>query len=290
MVIGGVRRWEAQLDLVNWARGKTAMQRDLTGKRVILTGATGGIGRAIAAALIGAGARVSLAARNMTGLEKLAQELPTGADVLTIPTDITSPEERRRLIDITLRHFGGLDVLINNAGVGSWGHFSSSTEDINRRVMEVNFFAPVELARLAVPHLENGNQPCVVNVVSMCGRKGIPAWPEYSASKFALAGMSEAWRGEFARFFVDTLMIVPGMTNSGFQNNWLRTDGKADLRFDQGMTPEYVAAGIVDAIRRNRKETVLGSEARRLLRFNRYFPRLTNWLMARKVKKLYAAQ
>jgi len=74
---------------------------------------------------------------------------------------------------------------------------------------------------------------------------------------------------------------VPGMTNSGFQNNWLRSDGKADLRFDQGMTPEYLAAKIVDAIRRNRTETVVGREAKRLLRFNRYFPRLTNWLIAK---------
>ena len=111
--------------------------------------------------------------------------------------------------------------------------------------MEVNFFGPIELTRLALPHLTNGVQPAVVNVTSMCGRRGMPAWPEYSASKFALVGMSEAWRGEFARFDVDVLTIVPGLTDSGFQNNWLRTDGKADLRFDEGMTPEYLAAKIV---------------------------------------------
>ena len=153
--------------------------------------------------------------------------------------------------------------------------------------MEVNFFGPVELTRLAVPHLTGGNQPAVVNVTSMCGRKGMPAWPEYSASKFALVGMSEAWRAEFARFDIDVLTVVPGMTDSGFQNNWLRTDGKADLRFDEGMTPGYLAGKIVAAIRSNKTELVVGSEARRLLRFNRYFPRLTNWLLARKVKKLY---
>lgn len=264
------------------------MRRDLTGKRVILTGATGGIGRAIAAALAAAEARIVLAARSADALQTLTDELRGHwAEVYFVPTDVTSPEERQALIATTVQKLGGLDILINNAGVGSWGHFATSNEEIVRRVMEVNFFAPIELTRLAIPHLENGNQPCVVNVTSMCGRKGIPAWSEYSASKFALVGMSEAWRGEFARFFVDTLIIVPGMTNSGFQNNWLRTDGKADLRFDEGMTPEYVAAGIVGAIRANRKETVLGSEARRLLKFNRYFPRLTNWLLARKVKKLY---
>lgn len=261
------------------------MQRDLTGKRAILTGASGGIGRSLAAALAKAGARVALAARNADALNQLAGELPGGNVV--VPTDITKSEERQRLVDRAIREFGGLDLLINNAGVGSWGHFASSTPEIMRQVMEVNFFAPVELIRVAMPHLTNGNQPAIVNIASMCGRKGMPAWPEYSASKFALVGMSEAMRGEFVRFDVDVLTVIPGMTNSGFQGHWLRTDGKADLQFEMGMTPEYLAAGIIEAIKANQREAVFGGEARRLLRFNRFFPRLTNWLIARKVKRLY---
>jgi NAD(P)-dependent dehydrogenase (short-subunit alcohol dehydrogenase family) len=265
------------------------MSRDLAGKRAILTGASGGIGRAVAAALVRAGTRIALASRSADKLNALAAGLKSvGGDVIAVPADVTAPEDRRRLVESAVEAFGGLDLLVNNAGVGSWGHFADSTEAICRTVMEVNFFGPVELTRLALPHLTRGNRPAVVNVTSMCGRKGMPAWPEYSASKFALVGMSEAWRGEFARFDVDVLTIVPGMTDSGFQNNWLRTDGRADLRFETGMTPEYLAAGIVSAIRNNRTETVLGSEARRLLRFNRFFPRLTNWLISRKVKRLYA--
>ena len=261
------------------------MRRELAGKRAILTGASGGIGRAVAAALAGAGVRVALAARSVDKLNALAATLP-GA--VAVPTDVTKPADRARLVETAVAAFGGLDLLVNNAGVGSWGHFADSTEAICRTVLEVNFFAPIELTRLALPHLTDGNQPAVVNVTSMCGRKGMPAWPEYSASKFALVGMSEAWRGEFERFGVDVLTIVPGMTDSGFQNNWLRTDGKADLRFADGMTPDYLAAKVVAAIQKSRTETVLGSEAKRLLRFNRYFPRLTNWLLARKVKKLYS--
>ncbi len=210
--------------------------------------------------------------------------------MLVVPTDITNPEDRKRLVAAAVEKFGRLDLLVNNAGIGSWGHFASSTPEIVRQVMEVNFFGPIELTRLAMPHLTNGNQPAVVNVTSMCGRRGMPAWPEYSASKFALVGMSEAWRGEFARFGVDVITIVPGLTNSGFQNNVLRNDGKADIRFEDGMKPEQVATGIVDAIRKNHREVILGGEARRLLRFNRFFPRLTNWLIARKVKKLYDAR
>jgi short-subunit dehydrogenase len=267
------------------------MHRELADKRAILTGASGGIGRAVALELVRAGVRVALASRNADKLNELASALKaSGGDVIAVPTDITKPDDRRHLIDSAVTAFGGLDLLINNAGVGSWGHFANSSEEICRTVLEVNFFGPIELTRLAVPHLTRGNQPAVVNVTSMCGRKGMPAWPEYSASKFALVGMSEAWRGEFARFDVDVLTIVPGMTNSGFQNNWLRTDGKADLRFDEGMTPEYLATKIIGAVQTNRTETVCGSEARRLLRFNRYFPRITNWLIARKVKKLYSKQ
>ena len=265
------------------------MAHKLTGKRAILTGATGGIGRAIAAALVKEGVRIALAARSAAALEEQAAKLKAaGGDVIAVPTDITVPDQRTRLVDATVAAFGGLDLLVNNAGIGSWGHFATSTEEIVRRVMEVNFFGPVELTRLAVPHLMKGDGPCVVNVTSMCGRKGMPAWPEYSASKFALVGMTEAWRGEFARFDIETVTVVPGMTDSGFRDNWIRVDGKADLRFEKGMTPVDVAAGVVDAIVNERREVVLGKEARRLLRFNRYFPRLTNWLIARKVKKLYS--
>jgi short-subunit dehydrogenase len=264
------------------------MRRELTGKRIILTGASGGIGRATAEALAKAGARVVLASRNAEALKQLAGAL--GGNAVAVPADITKPEDREGLVRAAVEQLGGVDVLINNAGVGSWGHFATSTPEIMRQVMEVNFFGPIELTRVAMPHLMQGDQPVVVNVTSMCGRKGMPAWPEYSASKFALVGMSEAWRGEFARFDVEVITVVPGMTDSGFQKHWLRTDGKADLKFEEGMRPEEVAVGILDAIRKNRREVVLGREARRLLRFNRFFPRLTNWLIARKVKKLYSAE
>jgi short-subunit dehydrogenase len=264
------------------------MRRELAGKRAILTGATGGIGRATAAALVRAGVRLAIAARSADRLDELAASLrKAGGEVVPVPSDVTVPDDRRHLIETAVHALGGLDLLINNSGVGSFGHFSTSTEAVLRTVMEVNFFAPVELTRLAVPHLTAGNQPAVVNVTSMTGRRGMPAWPEYSASKFALVGMSEALRGEFARFDIDVLTIVPGLTNSGFDTHMLRRDGKMNIPFGSGMAPDYVADGIVDAIRTNRRETVLGTEAKRILRMNRFLPRLLNRLIARRVRKLY---
>src|SRR5262245_4460096 len=101
------------------------MRRDLIGKRAILTGASGGLGRAIAAELVKAGARVALASRTAEKLHELAATLKAaGGDVIVVPTDVIKPEDRRHLVEAAVAAFGGLDLLINNAGVGSWGHFA----------------------------------------------------------------------------------------------------------------------------------------------------------------------
>jgi short-subunit dehydrogenase len=264
------------------------MRRQLAGKRCLLTGASGGIGRALAQALAQAGVRLMLTGRRQEALAELTRQLQSqGSHADFYPADLTQPAQRQHLVEQTIRSLGGLDLLINNAGIGSWGHFDTSTPEILRTIMEVNFFAPVELTRLAMPHLMQGEQPAVVNITSMCGRRGMPAWSEYSASKYALVGMSEAWRGEFVRFQVDVITIVPGLTNSGLDQHLLRKEGRAQIRFERGMTPDYLAAQILRAIERNRREVVIGREARQLLFFQRWFPRLTDWLIGRKIRALY---
>src|SRR5262249_33246325 len=161
------------------------------------------------------------------------------------------------------------------------------TEAILRQVMEVNFFAPAELIRLAVPMLTKGRHPAIVNVASMCGRRGLPAWPEYSASKFALCGLTEAFRGEMARYDIDILLIVPGLTRSDLPSHLLRNEGRMKIDYDDGMPPAEVAEGIVTALEKNRTETVLGREAKLILRLNRFFPAFVDWAIKRRVRKLY---
>ncbi len=264
------------------------MKRDLRGRRLLITGASGGIGRCLAEQAAAAGARLVLAARSAEPLRELAITLAAGsADVLAVPADVASEADRKRLLAAAVEHFGGLDVLVNNAGVASFAHFADSSEDVLRQVMEVNFFAPAELIRLAIPVLTQGRQPAVVNVASMCGRRGMPAWPEYSASKHALCGLTEALRGELARFDIDVLLIVPGLTRSDLDKHLLRKTGRANIGFDRGMAPEEVARGILRALCSNRTETVLGWDARWMLRAQRFFPRLVDRLLARKVRQLY---
>ena len=151
------------------------MIRDLRGRSILLTGASRGIGRCLAEKLAPLGVKLTIAARGGSELTVLADKLrATGANVLAVPTDVTRSAERERLVRAAVDYAGGLDVLINNAGVASFGHFDTSSEEVLRQVMEVNFFAPAEMMRLAIPHLMHGTQPAIVNVASLCGRRGLP--------------------------------------------------------------------------------------------------------------------
>src|SRR5262245_48230335 len=265
------------------------MTRQLADRRILITGASSGIGRCLAEQAVRRGARVVLAARSAGKLEEIAHSLAgRGGETLVLPADITSESDRRRLIDTAVERFGGLDLLINNAGVGSFGHFADSSEDVLRQIMEVNFFAPAELIRLAIPILSQGQQPAIVNIASMCGRRGLPAWTEYSASKFALCGLTEALRGEMIRFDIDVLLVLPGLTRSDLPRHLLRNTGRMKIEFDRGMPPEQVAGDILHAVEKNRTETVLGRDARWMLRVNRLLPRLMDRLIARRVRQLYA--
>ena len=266
------------------------MKRDLRGSRILITGASSGIGRCLAEQAVRAGTRVILTARSAERLNELVGRLTAeGVEAAAVPADLTSDADRRRLVEAAAERFDGFDVLINNAGVGSTGHFADGTEAILRRVMEVNFFAPAELMRLAVPVLTRGRQPAIVNVASMTGRRGMPAWTEYSASKHALCGLTEALRAEFARFDIDVLLVVPGLTRSGLWGSLLRSEARMKFPVDRGLAPEETARGVLDALRRNRTETVLGWDARWMLRVNRFFPWVVDYFAARQVRRLYAS-
>jgi short-subunit dehydrogenase len=264
------------------------MRRKLRGKAILLTGASRGIGRCTAERLGREGARLVVTARSNIELEELASQLRSaGVEAHALPADLTSPSERERLVRTTVEMLGGLDVLVNNAGLCSFGEFATSSEDILRRIMEINFFAPVELIRLCLPHLTaSHNRPAVVNVTSICGRRGIPSFPEHCASKFALVGLTEALRGELARFGVDVVLVVPGLVRpDDFERHLLRDEGRIYLNWAGAQAPDKVARGIVRALRKGWYETVVGWTALQVHRANRFFPWLMDWILARKVRR-----
>lgn len=265
------------------------MKRDLRGLRALITGASSGIGRCLAEEAAQAGMRLALTARSTDKLADLEKSLSaTGADVFTISADVTSLADRSRLIDSVSERYGCLDVLINNAGIGAQGFFAESNEEVARQIMEVNFFAPAELMRLAVPVLTEGRTPAIVNVTSMTGRRAMAMWSEYSASKYALYGLSEALRGEMVRFGIDVLTILPGLTKTSLDSHLLRQHPGMAINFKKGMDPRTVATAILSALRKNRTETVVGFEARWILRVNKFFPRFVDRVIGRFVRKNYA--
>jgi short-subunit dehydrogenase len=265
------------------------MARDLQGIRVLLTGASRGIGRCLALQLAPMRVQMTLAARSEVALNAVVDEAKSkGATAHAAVTDVTSDVERKSLIRRAVESMGGLDVLINNAGVASFGHFDSSSEDVLRKVMEVNFFAPAEMMRLAAPHLMKGNRPAIINVASICGRVGLPGWTEHCASKFGIVGLSEALRGEYSRFDIDVLVVMPGLVRSDdLGRHLLRNEGRMKLNFAGAQPPEEVAVIIIRSLQRNRAETAIGWQARWLRRAQRFVPRFVDRMLARKVRQLY---
>ncbi len=122
-----------------------------------------------------------------------------GGSLVTLRGDITDADDRRRMVEASTRHFGGIDILVNNAGIGATGHFADAGPDRLRKIMEVNFFGLTETTRAFLPLLRQGNKPAIVNISSIAGKRGIPARSEYSASKFAVQGFSEACAPKWPR-------------------------------------------------------------------------------------------
>jgi short-subunit dehydrogenase len=191
------------------------------------------------------------------------------------------------MLDSVVDYFGGLDILVNNAGIGATGHFSDASEERLRRIFEVNFFGPAELIRLAIPLLRQGRTPVIVNISSIVGLRAVPARSEYSASKFALQGLSEALRAELVRYDIDVLVVSPGLTATNFPNNMIENKARLPMDHRRSMLPEEVAEATLRAIEKGRNNLVLTWEGKLLVWVNRLMPWLVDWLMARKVYSLY---
>ncbi|HEV3119540.1 MAG TPA: SDR family oxidoreductase [Gemmataceae bacterium] len=263
-------------------------RRPIAGARLLITGASQGIGRALAEAAALQGAKVLAAARSDRLLDKLAREVRGRGGVLeVVHADVTEDADRERMVAAAQQAFGGLDVLINNAGIGATGHFVEASAARLRKIMEVNFFGVTETTRACLPLLRRGNRPAIVNISSIAGKRGIPARSEYSASKFALQGFSEALRAELAKDGIDVLVVCPGLTQTNFSQNML--EQKARLQFDhmRGMTAEAVAVATLHALTRGRAEICLTFPGKVLVFVSRFFPRLADRIAARRVRQVF---
>ncbi len=239
---------------------------------VLLTGATGGIGRATALALSRAGARLVLNARSSDALEELAHELHSGSGrVTTVAGDITVADDRARLAAAAGAR--DVNVLINNAATPCFGMFEGQTEADIAAVLLTNLVAPLQLTHALLPHLRRQPEARVLNIGSALGRLGLPGYAIYSASKFGLRGFSEALRRELAGSSVRVQYLGPRSTRTGFNDR--RVDAYNRATGSRADSPEQVAHVALALLQGRAAERFIGFPESLAVRLNGIVP---GWL------------
>ena len=243
--------------------------------RVVLTGASGGIGQALAAELALRGARIGLVGRNSDTLHNLGHSLAaTGAALECIAADLTHAEGCAAVRRAMQARFGGVDILINNAGVTDFGEFSTSDPTLIEELMRINLLAPMQLSRALLPDMLVQGRGQIVNVGSIFGSIAFACFASYSASKFALRGFSEALRRELAGSGVGVTYIAPRAVRTPLNTAAVyRMAERVKMTMDE---PAPVAARMVRAIERDRKDVFLGFPETLFVRINALLPRLVD--------------
>jgi short-subunit dehydrogenase len=260
------------------------MRRSLDKKRILLTGASSGIGAALALLLAKEGADLVLLARRKERLQNIAEQIRqqfSDRKVVLVDGDVTDSEVQHRAVQSADDQLGGLDILVNNAGVGATARFEDSTQETLRRVFGVNFFALFELTQLALPHLKQGKSPMIVNLSSIVGLRGVPHYGVYGAAKFAVTGLSESIRAEVAQYGMDVLLVCPGTTQTEFFDVLHQSTSAPTLPSHRPVTSEYVAVRIVRAMKQGRRKIIPYFPAALLDKLNRFCPRFVDWIMAK---------
>ena len=253
----------------------------MKGKVVIITGASSGIGKALAKEYFSRGARLSLGARRKDQLEALKSEL-NSSDILCVETDVANQDDCKRLIDFTIEKFGRIDVLINNAGISMRALFKDMDIEVMHRLMNVNFYGTVYCTKYALPYLIE-SKGSLVGVISIAGHVGLPGRTAYSASKFAVRGFLDTIRIEHLNSGLHVLVAAPGFTASEVRKVALTADGSP-----QGETPrneeammsaETCAHHIAEAVMKRKRELILTFIEGKLTVFlGKFFPSLLDKL------------
>ncbi len=249
--------------------------------RAVVTGAGGGIGRHLVHELARQGGRVALVGRRLEALEKVRHELPEAAreEALSIAADITTAEGRQRIVEQTGREWGGVDLLVNNAGVVDFHHFASQDPATIERIHLTNTLAPQLLTRALVPGMVERGFGRIVNIGSAFGSIGFPFFASYASSKFALRGFSEALRRELEGSGVGVSYFAPRAVRTKANSEALyRMAEETGMNMDE---PERIAALIVRAIARDRTVAHFGWPEKFFARVNALLPRLVDGALRR---------
>jgi len=256
----------------------------MTNKLVVLTGASAGIGRSASIAFARRGARVLGLARRGDALESLAQEIGDPSRFVAIQADVVDAGSMERATSRILGEFGVPDVVVANAGIGLDALFAETSDEALRTVFDVNVFGLVRSVRPFVKPMVDRGTGRILFVSSIVGKRGIPHYSAYSASKFALHGMAEALRSELWGSGVTVGLVCPGSTETEFQNNALRSGPMQNRVRPRRHSAAAVAEIIVSMAGSRRREVVIGVESKLLAMASRIVPGLVDRLLARMLR------
>jgi short-subunit dehydrogenase len=245
-------------------------------KVIVITGASSGIGKALAEVFGARGSKLVLASRNVDKLEEVRQTLLSKeVEVITVACDVSKEDDCRNLIGKAVSEFGTIHVLVNNAGISMRALFADLDLDVLRQLMNTNFWGAVYCTRFAIPYLL-ANKGSVVGVSSIAGKKGLPGRTGYSASKFALEGFLETLRTENLAKGLHVLVACPGFTSSNIRNTALSGDGSVQGESPRNeakmMQPEEVATRIYKAVAGRKRDLILTSQGKLTVWLNKFFP------------------
>jgi short-subunit dehydrogenase len=243
-------------------------------KVVVVTGGTDGIGRALVDLLLAQGAKVATCGRNHDKLYSLQSDYPS-YPLHTYVCDVSHENDCRAFIESTIKVFGGIDVLVNNAGISMRALLKDLDSEVLHRVMNVNFFGAVYCTRFALETLSS-RKGIIVGVSSIAGYRGLPGRSGYSASKFALQGWLESIRTELLGSGVHVMWVCPGFTTSNIRNAALDEKGQAHgetpMDEERMMSAETCARKILAAIAHRRRTVVMTFTGKRTVLLNKLFP------------------
>lgn len=258
-------------------------------KVVVITGGSSGIGRALAFEFGSRGSRIVITGRNHEALLATCSELTAkGIEAHAIVADVTLPDDNRRTAEETVRAFGAIDVLINNAGISMRALFQDVDLSVIRKVMDINFYGAVYATKYCLPHIMR-SRGSVIGISSIAGFRGLPARTGYSASKFALNGFLESLRTELLPSGVHVLTACPGFTASNIRKRSLTQDGsfqgESPRAEEQMMSAEECAAHIYRATVKRKRTLVLTTQGKLVVFLSKWLGSFTDRMVYNVMKK-----
>lgn len=250
-----------------------------TGKTVWITGASSGIGEAIALAFAKEKANLVISSPDVEELERVKKDcLKSTKNCLTLPLDLTKQDNFPNLVEKVKAQFNNIDVLINNAGISQRSLIAETPLSIDRKVFEINFFGTIALTKAVLPVMLKQNSGQIATTSSITGKFGFPLRSAYSASKHALMGYFETLYLENSKDGIKVNMIIPGRVKTAISQNAITASGSTHGKLDDGqaggITTELAAKQIIRGLKKNKLEILVGAKELNMVHFKRFIPAL----------------